>query len=148
MDPDDTPAKRPLFTRLRERLVSPGAAHVDLEAGMIVATPGVFRMREVPLARVSRVEAGNRDTDTWDTVYLSFHVDGEEILVLSEEDKGFGELIRDLREVFPGIEGWESAVPSVKFQLTSVDLWRREVPEEPVAEDPGAAETPEPPESL
>ena len=131
MDHDENQAKRPLFTRLRERLVSAGAAHVDLEAGMIVATPGVFRMREVPVARVSRVEAGNRDTPAWDTVFLFFHVDGEETLVLSENDKGFAELVRDLRASFPGIEGWESAVPSVPFQLTSVDLWRREVPAQP-----------------
>jgi hypothetical protein len=137
MDPDDTQAKRPLFTRLRERLVSPGAAHVDLEAGMIVATPGVFRMREVPLARVSRVEAGNRDTAAWDTVFLFFHVDGEETLVLCEQDKGFAELVEDLRGTFPGIEGWESAVPSVKFQLTSVDLWRREEPEPPAPDEGG-----------
>lgn len=133
MDHDDTQAKRPLLTRLRERLVAPGAAHVDREAGMIVATPGVFRMREVPLARVSRVEAGNRDTAGWDTVFLFFHVDGEETLVLSEQDKGFAEFVRDLREIFPGIEGWESAVPPVKFQLTSVDLWRRD---EPAAAEP------------
>jgi hypothetical protein len=134
MDHDDSPAKRPLFTRLRERLVSPGAAHVDSEAGMIVATPGVFRMREVPLARVFRVEAGNRDTDAWDSVFLFFHVDGEETLVLSEHDKGFVELVDDLRATFPGIEGWESAVPSVKFQLTSVDLWRRDAPDAPAAD--------------
>jgi hypothetical protein len=135
MDHDETPAKRPLFTRLRERLVSRGAAHVDLLAGLIVATPGGFRMREVPLARVSRVEAGNRDSgsDSWDTVFLFFHVDGDETLVLSEADKGFKDLVADLRETFPGIEGWESAIPPVKFQLTSVDLWRRDVPHEPEA---------------
>lgn len=131
MDHDENHGKRPLFTRLRERLVARGAAHVDLEAGVLVATPGSLRIREVPLARVNRVEAGNRDTPAWDTVFLFFHVDGEEPLVLSEEDKGFAELVADLREAFPGIEGWPSAVPSVKFQLTSVDLWRREAPEEP-----------------
>ncbi|HEY4091089.1 MAG TPA: hypothetical protein VGN46_06200 [Luteibacter sp.] len=130
MGHDDSQTKRPLFTRLRERLVSVGAAHVDLEAGMIVATPGVFRMREVPIALVSRVEAGNRDTSGWDNVFLFFHVDGEETLVLSEHDKGFAEVVNDLQANFPGIEGWESAVPSVKFQLTSVDLWRREQPAE------------------
>lgn len=142
MDHHETPAKRPLFTRLRERLVSRGAAHVDLLAGLIVATPGGFRMREVPLAHVSRVEAGNRDSgsDSWETVFLFFHVDGDETLVLSEADKGFKELVADLRETFPGIEGWESAIPPVKFQLTSVDLWRRDG-----VEEEGTPESPEPP---
>ena len=130
MSHDDNPGKRPLLTRLRERLVSRGAAHVDVEAGVIVSTPGLFRMRDVSLARVSRVEAGNRDTAAWDTVFLFFHVDGEDTLVLSEHDVGFPALVRALRETFPGIEGWESAVPPVKFQLTSVNLWQRE----PVAE--------------
>ncbi|QWT19987.1 hypothetical protein KPL74_19835 [Bacillus sp. NP157] len=128
MDPLDTSAKRPLFTRLRERLVSRGTAHVDAAAGVIVATPGGFRMREVALSSVARVEAGNRDTraDAWDSVFLFFHIDGEETLVVSEHDKGFKALVAALREVFPGIEGWEAAIPPVKFQLTSVDLWRRD----------------------
>jgi hypothetical protein len=130
MSHDANPGKRPLLTRLRERLVSRGAVHVDVDAGVIVSTPGLFRMRDVPLARVSRVEAGNRDTAAWDTVFLFFHVDGEDTLVLSEHDVGFPAMVRALRETFPGIEGWESAVPPVKFQLTSVNLWQRE----PVAE--------------
>ncbi|QDE41073.1 hypothetical protein FIV34_18615 [Luteibacter pinisoli] len=130
MSHDANPGKRPLLTRLRERLVSRGAVHVDVDAGVIVSTPGLFRMRDVPLARVSRVEAGNRDTPAWDTVFLFFHVDGEDTLVLSEHDVGFPAMVRALRETFPGIEGWESAVPPVKFQLTSVNLWQRE----PVAE--------------
>jgi hypothetical protein len=127
MTHDDTPARRPLIKRLRERLVSRGAVHVDLEAGLIVATPGGFRLREVAIARVSRVEAGNRDAPAWDTVFLFFHIEGEPTLVVGEHDKGFEALVNDLRATFPGIEHWPMAIPPVKYQLTSVDLWTRGV---------------------
>lgn len=89
-------------------------------------------MREVPLDRVVRVEAGNRDNAAHDKVFLFFHVEGEGTLAVSELDKGFEALVHDLRPYFPGIEEWQRAVPPVAFQLTSVDLWKR-APVEPAA---------------
>lgn len=85
-------------------------------------------MREVPVDRVWRVEAGNSDSVAHDRVFLFFHIDGEDTLVVSELDKGFAALVRDLRLYFPGIENWQQAVPPVAFQLTSVDLWKRASP--------------------
>lgn len=82
-------------------------------------------MREVSIDRIVRVEAGNRDDAAYDTVFLFFHVEGEETLAVSEMDKGFAALVDDLRLYFPGIEYWRRAVPPVAFQLTSVDLWMR-----------------------
>lgn len=131
MDHDGKDEKRSLFKRLRDRLSPGGSAHVDLEAGVLVARPDAWHTVEVPLSRIHRIEAGNRDTFTNDTVFVFFHVDEGQGAVLSEFDKGFAQVIIDLRERFPGIEGWQAAVPAVPFQLTSVDLWRREVPEEP-----------------
>ncbi len=87
--------------------------------------PGRFRIREVPVDRIVRVEAGNSDKVAHDGVFLFFHVDGEDTLVVSEFDKGFTSLVHDLRLHFPGIEQWQRAVPPVAFQLTSVDLWKR-----------------------
>ena len=82
-------------------------------------------MREVSIDRIVRVEAGNRDDAAYDTVFLFFHVEGEETLAVSEMEKGFATLVDDLRLYFPGIEYWQRAVPPVAFQLTSVDLWAR-----------------------
>ncbi|HXP01731.1 MAG TPA: hypothetical protein VN813_14610 [Luteibacter sp.] len=100
----------------------------DRDAGAIVSHPGRFRIREVPVDRIVRVEAGNSDKVAHDGVFLFFHVDGEDTLVVSEFDKGFTSLVHDLRLHFPGIEQWQRAVPPVAFQLTSVDLWKRTSP--------------------
>jgi hypothetical protein len=128
MDRNPSLVRRPLLRRLRERLVAGVAVRFDRDAGAIVACPGRFRMRELSVDRVVRVEAGNRDNVSHDTVFLFFHVDGEGTLAVSEHDKGFAALVRDLRLRFPGIEQWQRAVPPVAFQLTSVDLWRRLTP--------------------
>jgi hypothetical protein len=125
MDMNLSFVRRPLLRRLRERLIAGVAIRFDRDAGAIVCCPRRFRLREVSVDRVYRVEAGNRDDILEDTLFLFFHVEGEETLVVSELDKGFAALVGDLRLYFPGIEGWQRAVPPVAFQLTSVDLWTR-----------------------
>lgn len=125
MDRNPPLVRRPLLRRLRERFVSRVAVRFDRDAGAIVTCPGRLRMREVSIDRIVRVEAGNRDDAAYDTVFLFFHVEGEETLAVSEMEKGFATLVDDLRLYFPGIEYWQRAVPPVAFQLTSVDLWTR-----------------------
>ena len=124
---------RSLMTRLRDRFASGSAVRYDRDTRAIVSSPGGLRVRTVPVDAVARVEAGNRDTARDDTVCLFFHVDGEPALAVSEADKGFSVLVRDLGQAFPGIDGWESAIPPVAFQLTSVELWRRDAPDTAVA---------------
>jgi hypothetical protein len=34
-------------------------------------------------------------------------------------------MIDVMREYFPGIEKWEEGVPPARFQLASVELWKR-----------------------
>jgi hypothetical protein len=92
---------------------------------VVVVHLGPFRTREVRMERIRRIEAGNRDNLAADTVFLFFHLDGEPVLSVSELDSGFTSLVEVMREYFPGIEGWEEAVPPVRFQLTSVELWKR-----------------------
>lgn len=117
------------MTRLRDRFASGSVVRYDRETDAIVSTPGGLRVRTVPVEAVARVEAGNRDTAQDETVCLFFHVDGEPALAVSEDDKGFKTLVSDLAHAFPGIEAWETAIPPVAFQLTSVDLWRRDPPD-------------------
>ncbi|APG04118.1 hypothetical protein BJI69_09575 [Luteibacter rhizovicinus DSM 16549] len=77
------------------------------------------------MEQIRRIEAGNRDNLAADTVFLFFHIDREPVLAVSELDSGFTSLVEVMREYFPGIEGWEGAVPPVRFQLTSLELWKR-----------------------
>jgi hypothetical protein len=87
------------------------------------------------MERIRRIEAGNRDNLAADTVFLFFHVDGEAVLAISELDSGFTALVEVMREYYPGIENWQDAVPPVRFQLTSVELWKRPVPEHDLPDD-------------
>jgi hypothetical protein len=125
MGPKSMP--RPLWTRLRERLTWRPRVRFDQESGVVVVLLGAFRMREVRMERIRRIEAGNRDNLSADTVFLFFHIDGEPVLAVSELDTGFTTMVEVMREYFPGIEGWAVAVPPVRFQLTSVELWKRPV---------------------
>ena len=77
------------------------------------------------MERIRRIEAGNRDNLAADTVFLFFHIDGEPALAVSELDSGFTALVQVMREYFPGIEKWKEGVPSARFQLASVELWKR-----------------------
>jgi|GEM_PF-1937637 len=139
MDRNTRLVRRPLLRRLRERLGANVTVRFDRDAGAIVSHPGRFRIREVPVDRIVRVEAGNSDKVAHDGVFLFFHVDGEDTLVVSEFDKGFTSLVHDLRLHFPGIEQWQRAVPPVAFQLTSVDLWKRASPNDAMANDASAS---------
>ncbi|WP_125903025.1 hypothetical protein [Luteibacter rhizovicinus] len=123
MGPKSTP--RPLWTRLRENLTWRPKVHFDRESGVVVVHLGPFRTREVRMEQIRRIEAGNRDNLAADTVFLFFHIDREPVLAVSELDSGFTSLVEVMREYFPGIEGWEGAVPPVRFQLTSLELWKR-----------------------
>ncbi|MEX1827889.1 hypothetical protein [Luteibacter sp. CQ10] len=113
-----------LLGRLRERLTTRPCVRFDPVEGTIVHVSGPLSVRELPVASVRRVEAGNRDDASYDTVFLFFHAD-DDLLAVSEHDKGFDALVDALGSVFPGIDGWQAAVPPVKYQLTSVDLWVR-----------------------
>jgi hypothetical protein len=124
--PDHGHPARSLMTRLRDRFARRGTIRYDPGTHAIVFTPGGLRVRALPVDAVARVEAGNRDTVRDESVCLFFHVDGEPTLAVSESDPGFGALVRDLGQAFPGIEAWEQAIPPVAFQLTSVELWRRD----------------------
>ncbi|SDG63771.1 hypothetical protein SAMN04515659_3198 [Dyella sp. 333MFSha] len=134
MDHRSPPARRPLLRRLRDRFGARGTVHLDRESQVIVHCPARFHATELALEQVTRVEAGNRDDGSFETVFLYFHAEGVPPLAVSEKDRGFAELVRDLGRAFPGIEDWQAAVPPVAFQLTSVDLWKREEPQAP--EDP------------
>jgi hypothetical protein len=123
MGPKATP--RPLWTRLRENLTWRPKVHFDQESGVVVVHLGPFRTREVRMERIRRIEAGNRDNLAADTVFLFFHIDEEPALAVSELDSGFEAMIEVMREYFPGIEKWEEGVPPARFQLASVELWRR-----------------------
>ncbi|WP_456969360.1 hypothetical protein [Luteibacter sp. HA06] len=116
---------RPLWTRLRENLTWRPKVHFDQESGVVVVHLGAFRTREVPMERIRRIEAGNRDNLAGDTVFVFFHIDGEPVLAVSELDSGFAPMIDVMREYFPGIEKWEEGVPPARFQLASVELWKR-----------------------
>jgi hypothetical protein len=118
---------RPFWTRLREAVTWRPTVHFDQESGVVVVHLGAFRTREVRMERIRRIEAGNRDNLAADTVFLFFHIDGEPALAVSELDTGFATMVEVMGEYFPGIEGWEVAVPPVRFQLTSVQLWKRPV---------------------
>jgi hypothetical protein len=120
----------PLWKRLRERLAAHASVRYDAETRCIVHHPDRFHFREVFVDRIARVEAGNRDGVpgvAWETVFLFFHTIDGEMLAVSERDHGFAALVTDLRQMFPRIVEWQLAVPSVKFQLTSVNLWARSV---------------------
>jgi hypothetical protein len=134
MDPKST--HRSVWTRLRERFTWRATVRFDREAGVVVMLPGGFRMREVPMERIRRIEAGNRDTGAVDTLYLFIHVDAEPVLAVSEADDGFAAFVNDLARHFPGVVDWQAALPPVPFQLTSVDLWKRPSADEAVDEDP------------
>lgn len=114
-----------LVGRLRERLATHPSVRFDGVERTIVHVNGPLSVRHVPVAEVRRVEAGNRDDASYDMVFLFFHRDDGDVLVVAETDKGFAALVADLGETFPGIERWQDAVPSVPYQLTSVDLWKR-----------------------
>jgi hypothetical protein len=116
---------RPLWTRLREALTWRPKVHFDQESGVVVVHLGAFRTREVRMERIRRIEAGNRDNLAGDTVFLFFHIDGEPALAVSELDSGFATLVEVMREYFPGIEKWKEGVPPARFQLASVELWKR-----------------------
>jgi len=122
------PARRPLLRRLRERFTTPVGVYVDRESDTILHCTARFQCRDVPLGRIVRIEAGNRDNVEHERVFLFFHIDGEATLVVSELEPGFARLVADLQARFPGIETWQRAVPPVAFQLTSVDLWTRPLP--------------------
>jgi hypothetical protein len=47
-----------------------------------------------------------------------------------------------MREYFPGIDRWEEAVPPVRFQLTSVELWKRPSPDHDRTDDDPPADDP------
>jgi hypothetical protein len=131
MDMNPLHMQWPLLRRLRERLATSAAVRYDRDAGTIVFHPKRFRLEEVPVEGIVRVEAGNRDDIpgvAWETVFLFFHLDDGEVLVASEHDHGFLALVNDLRAFFPRIVEWREAVPPVQFQLTSVDLWERAKP--------------------
>lgn len=131
MDQPPSSTKRPLLRRLRDRIAARGTVHLDREAEVIVHCPARFHATELAVEQVDRVEAGNRDDGSFDTVFLYFHAEGLPPLAVSEKDRGFADLVRDLGTYFPGIEAWQAAVPPVAFQLTSVDLWKREAPHAP-----------------
>jgi hypothetical protein len=133
MEPKST--HRSLWTRVRERFTWRPAVRFDREAGVVVMLPGGFHMREVPIERIRRIEAGNRDTLTVDTVFLFIHVDDEPVLAISEATEGFAAFVRALAVHFPGVTGWEAAVPPVPFQLTSVDLWKRPSADDAAGDD-------------
>ncbi|URX63393.1 hypothetical protein KR767_04805 [Luteibacter anthropi] len=114
-----------LVGRLRERLTTRPSVRFDGVEQTIVHVNGPLSVRHVAVSTVRRVEAGNRDDASYDTVFLFFHLDDGDVLVVAETDKGFAMLILDLRERFPGVERWQDAVPSVPYQLTSIDLWHR-----------------------
>src|SRR3982751_744678 len=84
---------RPLWTRLRENLTWRPKVHFDQESGVVVVHLGAFRTREVPMERIRRIEAGNRDNLAGDTVFVFFHIDGEPVLAVSELDSGFAPMI-------------------------------------------------------
>jgi hypothetical protein len=135
MGPKSTP--RPLWTRLRENLTWRPKVHFDQESGVVVVHLGPFRTREVCMERIRRIEAGNRDNLAGDTVFLFFHIDGEPALAVSELDSGFASLVAVMREYFPGIENWKEGVPPARFQLASVDLWRRpSMDDAPLGDEP------------
>ncbi|WP_146171691.1 hypothetical protein [Luteibacter sp. OK325] len=135
MGPKSTP--RPLWTRLRENLTWRPKVHFDQESGVVVVHLGPFRTREVAMERIRRIEAGNRDNTTADTVCVFFHIDGEPVLAVSELDSGFAVLVAVMREYFPGIEKWEEGVPPARFQLASVELWKRPtIDSDPIDDDP------------
>lgn len=135
MGPKSTP--RPLWTRLRENLTWRPKVHFDQESGVVVVHLGPFRTREVAMERIRRIEAGNRDNTTADTVFVFFHIDGEPVLAVSELDSGFAALVAVMREYFPGIEKWEEGVPPARFQLASVELWKRPaIDSDPIDDDP------------
>lgn len=138
MDRPPTTPRRPLLRRLRDRLARHDTVHLDRDAGVIVHSPARFQATELPVEAVTRVHAGNLDDGAFDTVVVSFHAPGRPLLAVSEKDRGFAALIHDLREDFPGIDGWETAIPPVAFALTSVDLWRRDMPEGDSDSDPSA----------
>ena len=117
------PARRPLLRRLRERLTTPVGVRFDRESDAILRCTARFQCRDVPLDRIVRIEAGNRDNVEHERVFLFFHLAGGDTLVVSELEPGFARLVADLQMRFPGIETWQRAVPPVAFQLTSVDLW-------------------------
>lgn len=122
----------PSLGRLRERLAASAAVRYDRDIGAIVFHPKRFRLREIPVDSIVRIEAGNRDDIpgvAWETVFLFFHVDNGDVLAVSERDHGFSTLVNDLRSFFPRIAEWQKAVPPVQYQLTSVDLWARMAPE-------------------
>ncbi|HEY4293336.1 hypothetical protein [Luteibacter sp.] len=128
MDMNPLHIGRPLLRRLCARFTADAAVHYDRTAGTIVFHPERFRMREVPLDSIVRVEAGNRDDlpdVSWETVFLFFHIEGGEVLAVSERVIAFAALVSDLKPFFPRIMEWQQAVPSVQFHLTSVDLWTR-----------------------
>jgi len=131
MGPKST--SRPFWTRLREALTWRPKVHFDQESGVLVVHLGAFRTREVRMERIRRIEAGNRDNVAADTVFLFFHIDEEPVLAVSELDTGFATMVEVMREYFPGIEAWEVAVPPVRFQLTSVELWKRPAMDEPLS---------------
>ena len=131
MDMNPLHKRWPLLRRLRELLATSAAVRYDRDAGTILFHPKRFRLEEVSVESIVRVEAGNRDDIpgiAWETVFLFFHLDDGDMLVVSEHDHGFVALVDDLRVFFPSIVEWRQAVPPVQFQLTSVDLWVRARP--------------------
>ncbi|MET0934915.1 MAG: hypothetical protein ABWX83_02940 [Luteibacter sp.] len=121
---DSSSSRRSLWARLHERTWRP-KVRFDRDAGVVVMLTGGFGLRDVPIERIRRIEAGNRDTGTVDTLWLFIHVDGEPVLAISEVTDGFATFVDDLAQHFPGVTGWQAALPPVPFQLTSIDLWKR-----------------------
>ena len=74
---------------------------------------------------IQEIAAYKIDLLTVDEVRFSFAVSSGQALVVSEEQRGFSELVSSLALEFPSVADWESKVINPAFAGNHIVLYRR-----------------------
>ncbi|GLQ97279.1 hypothetical protein [Dyella mobilis] len=90
----------------------------------LIRRVGLFHREKLPLGDVLEIHSINRDAVTCDEVMIYFSCADDREFLISEFDKNFSNVMKFLREKFPGIENWREVIKGPPFEHRIVTLWK------------------------
>ena len=96
-----------------------------LQGDRLTRKSGLFHRKAVRLPEVERIVAVVRDAMTHEEVMVGFF-DGESHVVwISEFDQNFGDVMKSLSAMLPGMLSFENLAGEKPFEKTQKTLWER-----------------------